>query len=31
VPVQTSVGKGLIEGGTVAVALGVGKGAVDVE
>ena len=31
VPVQTGVGKGLIEGGTVAVTFGIGKGAVHVE
>jgi hypothetical protein len=31
VPVQTGLLKGLIEGGTVTVTLGIGKGAVDVE
>jgi hypothetical protein len=31
VPVEAGIGKGLIEGGTVTVALGVGKGAVHVE
>jgi hypothetical protein len=31
VPVETGVGKGLVEGGPVAIALGVGKRAVHVE
>jgi hypothetical protein len=30
-PVETGVGKSLVEGGAVAVALGVGEGAVHVE